>query len=426
MAWYGCLWKFMQIIRLFHVSMTGQVLSNSDCLILLRSPMGWSNAVSWHQPFSFCSSPVSSTIMCSVLMRECISATALMVPYSTFVNSQPSQRHWLISSSHCALVADESSDLQTMLNRFSGAWKLFGLTISLRTPRFFSRQHPTAVPSAYHHHWWHGAEECWGLQVTWKHDLKWWPTIRKSLWETVRKVKPLEDSATGCSHPTTYPWPQSWKSTRAVVLTSLLYGCESWTFYCHHIKQFEKSHMGELHSHPGCPTAGQNHPSWSPGVSQNDLHQSNATEHPALLGWLHDLNGWWAHAKATVLWLTSTRTKKTKPAMKVLQGLTEEQPEVVWHQAFWTQCSSPGPTQLVHTSVHSKCIAGKRVISRTACILWLSPQSCFCPYHDNSLPVSHLPLTANPDWGCRTIPQSTDSSTDQVILESMGNHQPTD
>ena len=33
------------------------------------------------------------------------------------------------------------------------------------------------------------------------------------------------------------------KVYRAVVLTSLLYSCESWTFYCCHIKQLEKFHM---------------------------------------------------------------------------------------------------------------------------------------------------------------------------------------
>ena len=42
---------------------------------------------------------------------------------------------------------------------------------------------------------------------------------------------------------------------------------------------------------------------------------------------------------------------------------------------------------------HSKCINGKGATSRTACSPWSSPQSCFCPCHNNGLPVSHLPLT---------------------------------
>ena len=36
------------------------------------------------------------------------------------------------------------------------------------------------------------------------------------------------------------------KFYRAVVLKSLLYGYESWTFYCHHTKQLEKFHMQAL------------------------------------------------------------------------------------------------------------------------------------------------------------------------------------
>ena len=79
--------------------------------------------------------------------------------------------------------------------------------------------------------------------------------------------------------------------------------------------------------------------------------------------------------------------------MKVLQRHTEEQPEVVWHQAFWTTCSSPGPPPLVFTQKHSKCITGKRVTSRKAFSLQPSPQSCSCPCYGNGLPVSHLPVT---------------------------------
>ena len=102
-AWYSCLWKFIQMIRLFHVGMTGQILSSGYQSNIFRSPIHWSKDVSWCQSFSTCSSPVSSTMLCRVLMRECISATTLMVPYSAFANSQPSQRHWLTSCMQCCL-----------------------------------------------------------------------------------------------------------------------------------------------------------------------------------------------------------------------------------------------------------------------------------------------------------------------------------
>ena len=36
--------------------------------------------------------------------------------------------------------------------------------------------------------------------------------------------------------------------THQAVLTSLLYGCESWTLYCRHIKLLEQFHMRSLRS----------------------------------------------------------------------------------------------------------------------------------------------------------------------------------
>ena len=87
--------------------------------------------------------------------------------------------------------------------------------------------------------------------------------------------------------------------------------------------------------------AGQKHKSWSPGPSQINLHWSAAAESPALLDWPHHLDGWWIHTKAAALWWISTRTKKTRPATKVLQRHTEEQPELVWHQTFFNSTKQP-------------------------------------------------------------------------------------
>ena len=84
---------------------------------------------------------------------------------------------------------------------------------------------------------------------------------------------------------------------------------------------------------------------------------------------------------------------KTRLAMKELQRHTEEQPEVVWHQTFWTQCSSEGAPPLACAHMLSKCTIGKRMMSRTACSPWSLLESCFCPSYKNSLPVSHLPPT---------------------------------
>ena len=107
----------------------------------------------------------------------------------------------------------------------------------------------------------------------------------------------------------------------------------------------------------------------------------------------------------------------------MLQKHTEEQPEVVWHQAFWTQCNSPGLPPLACTHTISKCITGKRATSRTACSPQASPQGHFCPCHDNGLPVSHLPPTLQIQTGAAELFQSPlTAAQTKSSLSSRDNH----
>ena len=156
------------------------------------------------------------------------------------------------------------------------------------------------------------------------------------------------------------------KGYRAFVLTSLLYGCESWTIYCPHIRQLEKFHVEALHSIQGI---------W--WQDKPPILKSWTKPNQPPLKWCHwkpschglaTSSGWVrVYTKAAILWWTSTRAKKRRLGMKVLQRHTEEQPEVMWQQAFWTQHSSPVLLLLVCTHMHSKCNPGKIVTSRTAC-----------------------------------------------------------
>ena len=113
-----------------------------------------------------------------------------------------------------------------------------------------------------------------------------------------------------------------------------------------------------------------------------------------------------AHAKATVLWWTSTRTKKTRPAAKCYKDTLKS--SLKWCGIKLSeQHSSPGLPPLVCTQVHCWKKSDKQNSLQPMSI----PQSCFCPCHDNSHPVSHLPLTlhigtgtaqpfqSNTDWG---------------------------
>ena len=140
--------------------------------------------------------------------------------------------------------------------------------------------------------------------------------------------------------------------------------------------------------------AGQNHQSQNPGLSQNQPPLKCCCWRPGSSGagniiWMGD-----EHIPKQLLFgeLAQGQRKQGQP-WKHYKRHTEEHPEVVCHQAFWTQHSSPCLPPLACTYMHSKCITEKRATSRTACSPWSLPQSCFCPCHNNGLPVSHLSLT---------------------------------
>ena len=90
-----------------------------------------------------------------------------------------------------------------------------------------------------------------------------------------------------------------------------------------------------------------------------------------------------------------------------------------WH-GIKPWCSSPGLPSLACTHAYSKCITGKRAMSRTACSPQSSPHSCFYPCHNNGLPVSHLPPTLQIQTGAVGRFQSPLTGAQTVILESKG------
>ena len=180
--------------------------------ILLTLPMVWTKAVSWHQSFSTCSSPVSSTTLCSVLTREYISTAASLVPYSTFTDSQVSERNWLISSRwHCLLITVHSWHTSPVTCKpcWTGsqmpqshlAWLL-----ALQRPKLFSNQYPTAAPlsppSPLMAWSWRLSKASSTLEA-WSQTME--NSTGKSLWGSAKQVKLFEHSVTGCSHTTMCP-----------------------------------------------------------------------------------------------------------------------------------------------------------------------------------------------------------------------------
>ena len=245
---------------------------------------------------------------------------------------------------------------------------------------------------------------------------------RKSVWGLVRQAKLSEDCNRVLTHHNMSLITEL-KIYSAVVLTSLLCGCESWTIDHHEIRQLEKFPMWALCSILGIW--------WQDKITNlKVLDWSNSTSGEVMLlkAQLH----WAGHIiwmgdecipKQLFFWWISTRTKKTRPAMKALQRHTEEQPEIVWHQAFQTQHNSPGPPPLACTHMHSKFITGKGVMSRTACSPQSSPESCFCPCHSSGLPVCHLPLTLQiQTWAAEPFQSTLIGAQTKSSFNSRDNH----
>ena len=291
----------------------------------------------------------------------------------------------------CTLMAHKSSDLQTMLNRFSDASKLFGLTISLgKTEVLFQPAPNSSAPQP--------TITIDSMEMKTVKSFKYLGSMISSHGQLDKEISVRISKASqvlgrlcnwGCSHTTMCPWPQSWNSTRAVVLTSLLYGCESWTIYCTSHQDSWKSSICE-HSIPSWVSDGRTKSpilkSWTKPSAWSDFKllakyfstyisrkavkmQRNlmllkaASSQAGLAtssadGLAKDV--WWVQPKQLFFGELAQGLKKTRLShWKWLQGHTEEEPEMVWHQAFQTQHSSPGPPPLACAHMHSKCITGK-------------------------------------------------------------------
>nr|KAG5695709.1 hypothetical protein BaRGS_022386 [Batillaria attramentaria] len=149
----------------------------------------------------------------------------------------------------CALVAHDQSDLQVMLDRFSEASKLFGLTISLGKTEVLHQPAPHTNPPA-------PSISIDGTQLSNVESFKYLGSTIScdgSLDKEIDARISKASQALGRLRNRVLNQHNIRQSTKlkvynAVVLPSLLYGCESWTSYRRHIKQLEKFHMRALRS----------------------------------------------------------------------------------------------------------------------------------------------------------------------------------
>ena len=152
-------------------------------------------------------------------------------------------------SDDCALMAHKPGDLQAMLNSFSDASKQFGLSISLGKTEVLFQLAPNSVAP-------HPAIFIDDVELKVVDSFKYLGSmfsVDGSLDKEIAFIISKASQALGRlrnrllnHHNVTLD--TKLKVYRAVVLSSLLYGCETWTVYRRHLKQLERFHQRALRS----------------------------------------------------------------------------------------------------------------------------------------------------------------------------------
>ena len=147
----------------------------------------------------------------------------------------------------CALMAHKPGDLQAMLNRFSDASKQFGLTISLEKTEVLFQHAPNSVAPQ-------PAISIDDVVLKVVDSFKYLGSmisVDGSLDKEIASRISKASQALGClrnrllnHHNVTFD--TKLKVYRAVIISSLLYGCETWTVYRWLLKQLERFHQRAL------------------------------------------------------------------------------------------------------------------------------------------------------------------------------------
>ena len=246
----GCPPRFVQIIRSFHDGMFCRVIENGDA----SDPFPVSNGVK--------QGCVLAPTLFSLLFAQMLSAalsqteTGVKIHYRTdgnFFNLRRLKSYTKVTraivrdflfADDCALAAHSEVDLQELADCFATAAKSFGLTVSIKKTEVLRQLAPnTARPPP---------------NITMDGNVLKNVDTFKYLGSCINSAANLDDEvlcrisrasqAFGRLH--TRVWHERGISImtklsvyRAVVLPSLLYGCETWTCYRRHTKKLDQFHL---------------------------------------------------------------------------------------------------------------------------------------------------------------------------------------
>ena len=249
----GCPRKFTTLIRLFHDNMTGQVLSNGEH----SNTFAISNGVKQGCVLA----PVLFSLFFTQVLLHAVKDLNLGVYIKYRLDGSLFDLRRLsagrktleklileaLFADDCALMAHKENHLQVIVDRFADAARLFGLTISLGKTEVLVQPAPnTTRPQPV-------------ITID-EVQLKCVDSF-KYLGSTISADGSLDKEITSRSQKASQALGRlrvkvlqqkgitlstKLKIYRAVVLPSILYGCETWTLYRRHIKQLEQFHNMSL------------------------------------------------------------------------------------------------------------------------------------------------------------------------------------
>ena len=246
----GCPAKFVSMIKAFHEGMMARVTENGE----VSEPFPVTNGVKQGCVLA----PTLFSLLFSVMLSSALSQTddGIMIRFRTdgkFFDLRRLQastkvkealmRDFLFADD-CALAAHDEDALQRLADALSTATKAFGLTISIKKTEVLCQPAPTTSVS----------EPTITIDGTKLNVVEEFCYLGSCLSSDGSLDKEIARRISKASSSFGRLWTRVWgvrgikQSTkiavyRAIVLPSLLYGCETWTCYRRHLKQLDQFHL---------------------------------------------------------------------------------------------------------------------------------------------------------------------------------------
>ena len=245
----GCPPKFVRAIQSFHDGMMASVVENGD----VSDPFPVTNGVK--------QGCVLAPTLFSLLFAEMLSAAlsqtdaGITIRYRTDGRLLDLRRlkadtkvrkaiRDFVFADDCALAAHSEEDLQTLADCFSTAAKAFGLTVSIKKTEVLCQPRPGAPRTD-------PAITIDGAVLNNVEAFTYLGSCLASSGSLDKEIScRLSKASSAFGRLSTRVWHERGITQatrvavyRAVVLSSLLYGCETWTCYSRHIKMLDQFHL---------------------------------------------------------------------------------------------------------------------------------------------------------------------------------------